>query len=466
MSDNQHTRHHILVLGVSPLPFDETTRLFAPGLRIWQITEVIRKAGHQVSLAVIDFGIGTDTDTVNACVQIQKINESFLIYRLVFDPKAICRFLESLHSKSDFHAVVSNSDIMNSIAAQLAFDLPIWLDYNGDVFAEKQVMGKAYGNDATLLDQWALFFQGLKRGDRFSTCSPWQTSALLGQLGFAGRLNQFTSGERLVCDLLACSRVMQTYEDKPSKIEPLRTTVFPQDAFIILWMGGYNSWTDPETLFCGIELAMQADPQIYYVSTGGPLEGHNTATFKDFHDRIQNSPYKNRFHFTGWLPTEDIPHLAKQANLAVSLDIPSVEATLGYRTRTIDWMLYRIPIATTALSYITERMAHEGCVFKITPKDPQSLCDVILHVKSHPEEAAQKAEFSYQWINRSLTDEGFVPLIRWCNSPVFAGDHFRSSSVCAFHSSNLQTPHCQTSIVQRIRRKCKTLISNLFCLNH
>jgi len=39
----------------------------------------------------------------------------------------------------------------------------------------------------------------------------------------------------------------------------------PNDAFAVLWSGGFNTWADPDTLASGLILAMGREPRIHFV---------------------------------------------------------------------------------------------------------------------------------------------------------------------------------------------------------
>ena len=62
----------------------------------------------------------------------------------------------------------------------------------------------------------------------------------------------------------------------------IRGGLIPDDAFVIFYSGGYNTWTDVETLFAALDQLMADYPQMYFVSTGGKIEGHDDLTYSRF----------------------------------------------------------------------------------------------------------------------------------------------------------------------------------------
>jgi len=459
------SHNNLLVLGVGPLPIDGDGKLFAPGLRTWHFAQMLRKCGHSVTTGIIEFG-STTAETDNVLLREVTSPDNGTIWRFRNAPEAIIRFLCQRHNAKPFDAIISTTDIMNSIAARAALPIPLWLDYNGDVFAEKQLMGMVHSNDATLKNQWQLFLDGLLAGDRFSSCSPNQTYALMGQLGFAGRLNQCTSDEVLVHTIVPCSHAMLEYTTKTTddaSQQPLRGTIVPQDAYIVLWMGGYNSWTSPTVLFEGLSLAMRRDERIYFVSTGGPLDGHITATFSEFYQLIQASDLRDRFQFTGWLPTKEVPGVARQADLAINLDAKSVEAELGYRNRIVDWILYGLPIASTTESHITSTLAQDNLIFAIETGNPHSLADAILQSMNNPQNSREMANRAAQWLEQNLDEEKvFAPLLDWARKPVRAKDkqnNFRSSVSTALRDADKQPTAPKVPLWRRLARRIKRDLS-------
>ena len=54
------------------------------------------------------------------------------------------------------------------------------------------------------------------------------------------------------------------------------------DAFVLLWSGSFNTWCDVDTLFTGIERAMERLPSLVFLSTGGEVRGHDEVRTRTF----------------------------------------------------------------------------------------------------------------------------------------------------------------------------------------
>jgi hypothetical protein len=57
----------------------------------------------------------------------------------------------------------------------------------------------------------------------------------------------------------------------------------------VLWCGGYNVWTDVDTLFQALNQAMEKDPRIHYVSAGEGVRLANNNSYERFLEMIASS---------------------------------------------------------------------------------------------------------------------------------------------------------------------------------
>ncbi len=420
---------NLLVLGVGPLPFESGQRLHAPGIRTWQIAAALATRRHYVTLCVIEFGdFKADERPGKGQTAIrQDVGLNIGMIKLKYHPTHTTSSIRTLHSATRFSAVVSTTDIMNAVTADLNLEIPSWLDYNGDPFAEKQLQARLYQHDGSLLPQWELYFKGLSAGDRFSVCSEPQRHALIGQLAFAGRLSAKTSGEDMVQVLPNCSRVMS--ERTPRRTLSLKGNQIPASAFLVLWSGGYNTWSDPETLFHGLEAAMKSNESIYFATTGGAIDGHDNRSFQIFQDLVEKSEFRERFVFLGWVPTEEVGAYYEQADLAIYTDRYSVEGELGTRTRLVDWIQYKTPIACTELCELSRDLAANHLILTFKIGDADALAGSILESAANPEAGKERAVKAHQWFDRNLDEKVVLaPLLKWAETPRFAKDRQRHPS--------------------------------------
>jgi hypothetical protein len=192
---------------------------------------------------------------------------------------------------------------------------------------------------------------------------------------------------------------------------------------MVLWTGGYNTWSDPETLYRGLELAMRKDPDVYFVSTGGAITGHDTESFGIFQRRVENSQYRDRFHFVGWRSTDEIASVYQQADVAISTDRYSVEGEMGTRTRIVDWIQFKVPVLTTDLCELTHQLEQNDLLATYKIGSPESLCAALFAIKNDPDAARERAERAKQFFDVSYVEEEvYAPMLDWASNPTYAPD--------------------------------------------
>lgn len=428
---------NVLVLGVGPLPIDPTERLHAPGIRVWHLATVINSHHHSVVVGTIEFGDFRDNPNASFIPKQESVGDRMTVCRFQYHSQRTPEALATLHERCHFDCVVATTDIMNDLAARIPVRLPLWLDYLGDPFAERQLQAATYDNDASLLDLWKVMLRALLHGDRFSVASTPQKYALVAQLGLAGRLNQFTAGHDLVSVIPNSSRIMK--ERPIHRRGSVKGYLIPIQSFLVLWAGGYNTWMDPETLFYGLEQAIRQDPSIYFVSVGGEIPGHDNVTFNKFRALCDASECQNHFVFLGWVPPDEVPNYYLQADAAINVDLSCYEAELGTRTRLVDWLEYEIPVLTTALCEPAKLLAEKKLIEAFDPGSPASLANALLSIVKDPTRARERARLAKAFFD-SLFDETsvFAPLLSWVEHPTFAPD--RRIPAPWFKVANATTP--------------------------
>jgi glycosyltransferase involved in cell wall biosynthesis len=415
-----------LLCGVGPIPLGSPDRLHAPGLRLWAFSRALLEKGCSVDLLEARFGEAISgggagvlrmrlTEKRDADGQREIAADS-----VGLEPAAPSILVSRRLAAQSYDAVISTTDVMNEACAVSCGDLPLWCDFFGHPMAERQALADVYGSDEGIAPQWDMVIAALLRGDRFSGCSEAQRCALIGELGACGRLNRFTSGESLVTSIPAAA-VFRRFSPGGTAV---RGKVVPEDAFVVLWTGGYNTWADPDTLAAALIRAMEREPRIHYLSTGGAIEGHDDRTFGRFRRQIDASPFAERCHFAGWVETRQVPDYYLQADVAVNCDRAVLEGELGTRTRMHEWICAGLPVISTNGCELARDLADRGLIDTFEAGDSQSLADRILEAaQRRPEETQRRTEEA-----RRCLLEAYDParlcreLADWAADPVRARD--------------------------------------------
>ncbi len=425
----------ILLCGVGPLPLGNPDRLYAPGLRLWGFARALLRGGLDVDILEVRFGKDAESGT-GARLHRMRLLESarengtpggnpecqsaMLPPHLGADTTALPsaplpQMVSEQLSRHTYRAVVSTTDILNAACAQACGTLPLWCDFFGHPMTERQSQARCFGSDDGLARQWDYVLPALLRSDRLSACSQAQRLALTGELGACGRLNRWTDGCSLV-SALPPAAVLTEFSPQPGT---LRGTRVPQDAFVVLWTGGYNTWADEETLFRALESALERVPRMVFVSTGGAIGGHDEQTFQRFQQRVQTSPYRDRYLFAGWVDTREVPGFYLDADVAINCDRQNLEGELGSRTRILEWVAARLPVLTTPVCELARDLTQRDLVGGFAPGNAAELADRIVHLAGCPQNALrERAEHARAYLLHAYAPEqAYAPLVQWAGNP-------------------------------------------------
>jgi len=409
-------RRRFLVFGLSPLPQDTDSPCLGPGRRAWQLVKPLLLAGHDIRLitcrpgrAVTTAAAPTEVDAGlgNRCLRIETNQARFE------DP------VWGAAQVKDFapDAIIGATIYPSAVACRIAGELPVWGDAFGHAMAEAQTKAALEHSDYPLDVFWEYERTVVDRADRISTVSQRQAWAVIGELGVRGRLTGRNAGYRFT-DVIPCGF---------DPAAPLARALGPYQPerdgeFHLLWSGGFNTWTDVDTLFRGIELAMNDAPTLRFIATGGAIAGHDEQTYGRFQALVEQSPHRDRYRLAGWVEPHERDTLLARAQLAINIDRPSWEAELGSRNRIVDWLANGLPFLTTPLCELAAETVRRGFAFAFPPGDPEALAGCLRAAIAQPLRLDQMSAAA----SAAADDWGFIrttaPLLEWCAAPARAPD--------------------------------------------
>lgn len=401
----------ILVLGYE-LPGLADGVVEARSYRTWQFVEPLLACGHQVCLIASYPKNQQDIP--------QDVYPSLSYHRMNLMEFNWLKRVNAISEKFEPDAILSIMLNNGLRATRLANKKPLWIDLYGDRVSEGQVASHTRKSNRGVKILFEYLEIILRNADVYSTCSTPQKFEAVGQLGMAGRLDRDTIGYDFVHAILPGAPA------KPREIRDtikLRGEAIPEDAFVVLWCGGYNVWTDVQTLFWGLNDAMERDPRIHYISAGAGVSMQNNTSYERLLDLINKSPNKHRFHMLGWQPSSVIPGLYQQADVGVNLDASHYETMLGTRTRLVEMMHNGLPVITTLgceLSYIVERQ-ELGLTFQIG--DAKMFANQIRALAKDRSLQKKLGQRAWDYTRNELSFECTTqPFLAWAREPAFAPD--------------------------------------------
>jgi len=409
----------ILILGIGPIPLDNPDFLHGSCLRTWQLTQTLHDESHDLFLICFRVtGSRGDKDRA-ARKDVQRDRLRYL--SLTEEEFVYLPLIRQYYDEFRPDCVVGANTYPASVLARIDPDVPFWADINGYFMGEAQAKAARYQDDRYVKWYWDLALPALLAGDHFSVTSTPQKSVLIGELDVAGRLNRHTFGYEFV-SVIPTGREPSVFSHQPSALA--RGRIVPPDAFICLWLGGYNLWQDMETLFAGLEGAMARNPRIHYVSTGGMIAGHDDYSFGQLRAMIERSPHRERYHFVGWLPFDQVDALCCECNVGLNVDGLCYESIIGARNRITDMMRVGLPVVTTVVTEISQVIAAEECGFGCPVGDAEALAQALVHAAEHPDDLARRGERGRRYFEShyALAESG-RPLREWAaGSPAKAPD--------------------------------------------
>jgi GT2 family glycosyltransferase len=412
----------VLILGCSPLPFENQRMNYAPGARTWQFAEALAADGHAVGVVAMRIP-GAYEDGVDGVDQF--VEAGVLVTTL--EPEIFRRsgVVEAAVGAFRPDVVIGASSTVPALrAAEAAGELPLWVDLFGDLMAEAQARLGVHP-DEDLEPYRDVLVSLLERGDAFSAVSDRQRCCVLGQLGLVGRLNRENRGVELV-HTVPCS-IRQAAGAARSGRSGVDIDDLGDD-FVVLWSGGFNTWCDVDTLVDGLELAMAANPAVRFVATGGAIRGHDDLTFDRLQTRVAASEHRDRFAVKGALDADEAAAYRERADLGVVTERNLAERALGSSGRVLEWLGAGLPLVCTDISELGSILAEHDLAGVYRQGDPEDLARVILEAAADPDASRERADRARRYAERHWgVRPSTAPLRRWVRSAVPAADAGREN---------------------------------------
>jgi len=423
-----------MILGMSPMPFENDIKVYGTGIRTWQFAQPLLQEGHRLCIAgyAIPSAYPDGFESVH--------NEDFrtgkygfryhILNKKDFEDKGL---LADIAADFQPDCLVGCTFYPSYMAAGLRRALsgkkdnpailPLWADLFGHVMAEAQARAFMDGDDSPLFHYWNSEYNILKEADIFSCVSGRQEYATIGELGTAGRLNRHTSGYSFT-RTIPCGLPEEKFR-QAGKVIRGKNGITGED-FVVLWSGGYNTWTDVDTLYEGLIRAMEKDDSIKFVSTGGEIPEQDRNTYPHFLALIRSGRFADRFIMKGWIPGSDVPGHYLEADIGINIDRDIYEVRLGSKNRILDWFRAGLCVLSSDVCELTEQMAAAGAGFVFRPGHAAGLAHMILMLSSDRQKVKETAEAGSRWGSEKFSfGRTTEPFRKWVQEPVTAPDHGR-----------------------------------------
>ena len=448
----------IFVCGMCPLPWENPEKNYGPGIRTWQFAWSLANAGHEVSL------IAMKIDDAYGGVEpiAMETRDAVDIVRVTMEEALVGDVVKEKIARMAPDALVGATIYGSCALARWQPDVPFWADQFGHVMAEAQAKAALDGNNGVLPYFWRMVRPVVGWADRTSVVSNRQRYAAIGELGCAGRLGHETSGYEFV-SVIPCAVPPRAVERPPAAI---RGASVPEGSFVVLWSGGYNVWSDVNTLFGGLQSAMAKNSTIHFLSTGGGIPVHDDRTYVEFVRLVENSSMRDRFHLQGWVPADQVGGYWGQADLGVLTEHKMYEGELGDKNRVVQWLGYGLPVAYNRVGDLGDLLATHDLGLVFDCGDSDGLAQKILWASEHPVEIRAMAARARDYVKRELSFErSTVELIEWADRPRFAPDNGAKSgawfpdSTVGFLATYIRSPRLRRVLSVPVVKRMLTAVA-------
>jgi glycosyltransferase involved in cell wall biosynthesis len=379
----------LLLVGTGPLLEAGSTVMSGQCLRTWHFTAPLRAAGHTLLLATVPIP-GATSDVPPPVVPAEY--EGLAYHRLqVNDAERSVAVLRALAADFRPDAIVGINAWPAFLAASLGLDLPLWADLNGWTLAEGIVRGAVVGHDDDYPHFWRTEALVALSADAFSTVTRRQAWALEGELAVLGRLSRETADREYIS--VVDNAVHPEYARlrwQPG-VPAFLADRIPPEAQIVLWSGGFNSWTDLELLVGALERAMARAPHLHFVSTGAGVLGHDEATYARFLELAGARLPAGRWHALGWVALDQVLALHAAARVGINIDGANMETRFGARNRLTNMLGAGLPVITTEGTEVAEWIARGGHGVVLRRGDVEAYAGAMVAAVAEPERHAARA---------------------------------------------------------------------------
>ena len=257
----------ILIIGSCPLPDENTKTRPAAGLRTYQFLKpLLKNNGFNIRLVTVAMPecYGADFSKKEEIMA-----ENFARFSISKNDPELIPYIQKIHDDFSPEVIISVNTYPSYIASLIKSKAPLWADLNGWIMAEAQAQAYKLDSNDYLPHYYEMEKRVIKRADKFSTVSEAQKFALLGELAFMGRLNNESFNYQFAHHI---PNGIEWFEDELKVLEggevaggdmSVGMSAVPRGSFILLWVGGYNTWADEWNLFKGVEEAMKVCDKLY-----------------------------------------------------------------------------------------------------------------------------------------------------------------------------------------------------------
>ena len=408
----------ILLLGHNPPLLERHSKLEAANYRTWQFLDPLLADGHAICFVA---------KASQRNPKITSISENWLgdgeYNSISFDRRGWVEDLQRIHDRFRPQCIVAVNFDLCLYSTKLRTQKPIWMDLYGDYLTIIQAASYRSRSDRGISTSIAFLNRVLKKGDQFSVCSETQRHALIGELAMAGRLNWRTFGYEFSNVIRPGLMPEQVAKQSDCGRTMLSGYGIKDHDFVVLWCGGYNTWTDVDTLFNGLEWSMARESRIHYVSLGASTYQALDNTYARFLSKIEQSRFRDRFHMLGWRPWEEVIRYYSESDVGINIDALHYETIYGTRTRLLEMIAAGLPVITSLGSELSFLLAERNAALTFPVGQWRGFGEHILRAADNATLRKELARTAQMYAKEEMSFQNTTkPVREWAGRPLVAPD--------------------------------------------
>lgn len=409
----------ILFVGYNPPQLVREIKIEAAHYRTWQFLEPLLEDGHTIALCA-----GARNEAPTAVAIPAAWQPRLQHHPIAFGKGSWVQQLQSIHDTFQPDCVIAVNFSHCLYVTKLQTHCPIWMDIYGDMVTIVQAAAYRARSDRGLQTSIAFMQAVLQKGDVFSGCGLPQQHMMVGELAMAGRLNHRTFGYQFARTIPPGSPPGQNVAiPRQEARQLLATHGITEDHFVVLWCGGYNTWTDVDTLFKALTWAMAENPSLHYVSVGANTYEAPDNVYTRLLNLIDKSPYRHRFHMLGWRPWSEIPQFYRESDVGINIDALHYETIYGTRTRLVEMIASGLPVVTSLGAELSYVLRDRGAALTFEVGDWQGMGEQLAILVREPALREQMALTAHEFANTVLSFAATTKAVReWVRRPQLAPD--------------------------------------------
>jgi len=409
----------ILFVSYNPPQLVHNIKIEAAHYRAWQFLEPLLDDGHSICLCA-----GARNEQA-ILAPIPEAWRAQLHHRqIIFGEPGWVKSLQQAHDDFQPDCIVAVNFSHCLYTTRLRTDRPIWMDIYGDMLTIMQAAAYRARSDRGRQTAISFMREVLQKGDVFSGCGLPQQHMMVGELAMVGRLNHRTFGYEFVRTVPPGSPPgRQATIPRQQARTLLAEQTIDEEAFVVLWCGGYNTWTDVETLYKALTWAMAQVPSLHYVSVGANTYEAPDNVYTHLLKLIDQSPYRQRFHMLGWRPWAEIPQFYQESDVGINIDALHYETLYGTRTRLVEMIASGLPVVTSLGAELSYLLRDQTAALTFAVGDWQTMGEQLIKLAHDPALRDQMAQTAYTFATGTLSFTNTTRAVRsWVQHPQLAPD--------------------------------------------